>query len=82
MLRVRPATSGGVRYGPEGAFPPLFTTKLTQSPWFLNTPNVFQPPFLHSFFDVGSVAILATKASTSPAWVVWNAPADPGPYNG
>ena len=53
----------GSRYGPEGGFLPLVATKLTQSPWFLNTPKVFQPPFLHSSTDVGSVAILATKAS-------------------
>ena len=34
-------------YGSEGWFWPMVATKLTQSPWFLNTPKVFQPPFLH-----------------------------------
>jgi hypothetical protein len=28
-------------------------TKLTQSPWFLKTPKVLHPPFLHSSFRVG-----------------------------
>jgi hypothetical protein len=65
--------SADTRYDPEGGFLPLVATKLTQSPWFLNTPKVFQPPFLHWSVDVGSGAtnsILATKASESPAWVV------------
>ena len=30
-----------------GPFLPFVATKLTQSPWFLNTPKVFQPLFLH-----------------------------------
>ena len=56
------------RYGSDGGFLPLLATKLTQSPWFLNTPKVFQPPFLHSSIDVGSGtpnSILATKASSA-----------------
>ena len=53
----------------------MLATKLTQSPWFLKTPKVFQPPFLHWSVDVGSVAISATKASEPPALVVWAAPA-------
>ena len=54
LLRREPTDA---RYGPEGGFLPLLATKLTQSPWFLNTPKVFQPPFLHWSVDVGSVAI-------------------------
>src|SRR4051794_7449169 len=41
------------RYPPAGGFFPLVATKLTQSPWFLKTPNVFQPPFLHCSFVAG-----------------------------
>jgi hypothetical protein len=35
---------------PDGGFSPFVATKLTQSPWFLKTPKVSQPPFLHSAF--------------------------------
>jgi hypothetical protein len=34
-------------YNRLGGFLPPPATKLTQSPWFLNTPKVCQPPFLH-----------------------------------
>src|SRR6185295_11468182 len=68
--------SAETRYGRAGGFLPLLATKLTQSPWFLNTPKVFQPPFLHWSLDVGSDSILATKISPPPpAGVVWKAPA-------
>jgi len=45
----RPTTTlrRGVAVYPLGGFFPPVATKLTQSPWFLNTPKLCQPPFLH-----------------------------------
>ena len=40
--------------GWAGWLRPPVATKLTQSPWFLNTPKFRQPLFMHWFFEVGS----------------------------
>ena len=48
---------------PAGVFVPPVATKLTQSPWFLKTPKVCQPPFLHSSFEVGSARPSTTTRS-------------------
>lgn len=42
---------------------PPVATKLTQSPWFLKTPKVFQPPFLHQLRHTFASEALAAGIS-------------------
>jgi hypothetical protein len=52
-----------VAYGRAGELLPSVATKLTQSPWFLKTSKLCQPPFLHCSVDVGSGGASTTTMS-------------------
>jgi hypothetical protein len=45
---------------------PFVATKLTQSPWFLKTPDDCQPPFMHSSKVLGSGSTDTLSMRTPP----------------
>src|SRR5215208_5245102 len=65
---VSPLTCAAGRPQPAGGFLPPVATKLTQSPWFLKTPKVFQPPFLHWSLEVGRRRLLEIATRSTDAW--------------